>query len=272
MHQSETFGFAIARPLSEVYEFLLEPANFAKWAFVGEVDMRHLGGRDWSVETSVGPRIIRFAERNAHGVLDHFVLLHEGDVPHPTGMWVVANGAGTQMTYTNFRRDGVTDEQWESLKTWIQTDLLALQSLLESEGKVEPMFPSKVVSLGIGRPVRVVFDFLARPENFGKWAFAGETRMEPLGDGEWAVETSVGPRVVRFGGRNTFGILTYYSRLTAGDVPHAIPMRVMPNGEGTELIYVFYQRPGVTDEQWASVIEWVTTDLLALKSMLEASI
>jgi hypothetical protein len=269
MKQCETFGFAIARPVGEVYEFLLEPTNFPKWAFVGDVQMRHLGGRRWAVETSVGPRIIDFAERNDFGLLDHGILRSEGEAPHLTGMWVIENGAGTELVYTNFRREGMTDEEWSSVKTWIVTDLLALQSLLETRGKVEPVMPAKMICIGIDRPARDVYDFLCEPLNFGKWVFAGDAGMEPLGDGEWAVETSVGARIIRFSIRNHLGVASYGARLHQGAPLHPIPMRVMPNDGGTELIYGFLQRPGTTDEEWASVIEWVTADITALKAMLE---
>ena len=47
-------------------------------------------------------------------------------------------------------------------------------------------------------------------------------------------------------------------------------MRVMPNEEGTELAFTFYQRPGMSQEQFASAIEWVTMDLLTLKAVIEA--
>jgi uncharacterized protein YndB with AHSA1/START domain len=270
MYESETFGFSIARPLGEVYEFLLEPTNFPKWAFGdGAAPMRRIGKRDWAVETSVGPRIIRFAERNAHGVLDHEILRFEGDAPHPTGFWVVANGPGTEVVYTNFRREGMSSEEWASLKTWVATDLLALQSLLESHGRVEGLFPARAIGISIRQPLRQVYGFLAEPLNFPRWAFAHETQMEPLPGGEFAVETSVGPRIMKFAERNAFGILTYTSRLKEGGAPLPIPMRVFPNGEGTELSYVFYQRPHTTETEWRSVMEWVTADLLALKSMLE---
>ena len=269
MLDSETFGFAIARPLAETYEFLLEPTNFAKWAFVGDTAMRHLGERDWTVETSVGPRIIRFAERNGFGVLDHAALRHAGDVPHPTGMWLVANGAGSELIYTNYRRPGMGDTEWTSLKTWVVSDLLALQSLLEARGRVEPVLPARVVSYRIDRPVREVYEFLQAPQNFGKWAFAGDAAMVSLGGGEWAVETSVGPRIISFAGRNEFGVLTYTSRLASGRPPHPIPMRVAANGEGTQLSYVFFRRPEFSSDEWTSLIEWVMADLEALKSLLE---
>jgi hypothetical protein len=269
MLDSETFGFAIARPCQEIYEFLLEPTNFAKWAFVGDVAMRHLGGRDWAVETSIGPRIIRFAERNDLGVLDHAALRHAGDAPHPTGMWLVENGAGSELIYTNYRRPGMGDTEWASLKTWLVTDLLALQSLLEARGRLEPMLPVQLASYRIERPAGEVYAFLQGPQNFDKWAFAGDAEMRRIGGGEWAVETSVGPRIIRFAEPNMLGVLTYYSRLGPGLPAHPIPMRVAANGEGTELSYVFLKRPELADDEWASLIEWVKADLEALKSLLE---
>jgi hypothetical protein len=132
MLNSRTFGIPIARPPDEVFEFLIEPTNFAKWAFVGDTQMRHLGGRDWEVETSVGTRILRFAEWNALGILDHFSLLTPDDTPHPIAMRVIANEGGTELSYTCFQRSGMTDEQWASMIEWITADLLALKSLLEA--------------------------------------------------------------------------------------------------------------------------------------------
>jgi hypothetical protein len=132
MLNSHTFTLQIDRSLADVYEFLLEPRNFAKWAFVGDVRMKHLSGRDWSVETSVGPRILRFAERNGFGVLDHFSFLTPDSPPHPIAMRVIDNHGGTELVYTSFQRAEMPDAQWQSQIEWVNTDLLALKSLLES--------------------------------------------------------------------------------------------------------------------------------------------
>jgi len=132
MLNSYTFTLPIDRPLAVVYEFLLEPRNFAKWAFVGDVNMKHLGGQDWSVESSVGPRILRFAVRNDFGVLDHFAFLTPDSPPHPIAMRVVANGDGTELLYTSFQRPQMPDAEWRSMIEWVNTDLMALKSLLEA--------------------------------------------------------------------------------------------------------------------------------------------
>ena len=45
----------IARPYAQVYEFLADPLNFARWASVPGSDVEPLGGHDWLVEVPRGP-------------------------------------------------------------------------------------------------------------------------------------------------------------------------------------------------------------------------
>lgn len=270
MYETDTLGFAIARPAGEVYEFLLDPANFPIWGFSGEANMRHLSGRDWETETSVGRRIIRFASRNPHGILDVSTFREAGGEALPLGIWVVPNGAGTELVLTCFRHPLVTDAEWSSFRHWLGADFLALQSVLEARGKAEPVFDAKAISVGIARPMQQVYDYLSEPANFASWAFVDDARMVSLGQGEWGVETTVGRRIIKFAPRNDFGILTYQARLSLEDAPHLVPMRVLANGEGTELVYVFLRRPGSSKEAFASLIDWVTADVLVLKSILEA--
>ena len=267
MLDSETFVYAIARPLDEVCDFLLEPVNYGKWAFVHDAAMRPLGRRDWAVETTVGPRVVRFPERNDFGVLDLGLMREAGAAPHPAGLWAVANGAGTELIYTNFRWPGASALEWASAKEWITADYMALQSLLEGRGRAGPMQPAEVVSLSIDRPLEEVYEFLLVPENFARWAFVGDAEMRNLGGNDWSAETSVGRRILHFASRNAYFVLTHTAR-PPGEAPHTIPMRLMRNGEGTQLTYVFLQYEG-QEAEWRSRIEWVTADLGALKSYLE---
>jgi hypothetical protein len=48
-----------------------------------------------------------------------------------------------------------------------------------------------------------------------------------------------------------------------------IPMRVVANGEGSEVIFTLFQTPGMTDEILERDIRWVTGDLATLKDLLE---
>lgn len=129
------------------------------------------------------------------------------------------------------------------------------------------MRQSHLIHFAIARPVDEVYAFLADPLNYPRWA-AVDGAMVQVGPNEWLAQTAFGPRTVRFSERNAYGVLDHavYAR---GDEPVTIPMRVVANGEGTELTFVFYRRDGMTDEQFKSTIEWITTDLLTLRSLLE---
>jgi hypothetical protein len=46
-------------------------------------------------------------------------------------------------------------------------------------------------------------------------------------------------------------------------------MRVVPNADGTELIFTLFRLPGMTDEKFEQDAKLVLTDLMALKNLLE---
>jgi hypothetical protein len=48
-------------------------------------------------------------------------------------------------------------------------------------------------------------------------------------------------------------------------------MRVVPNDDGSELIFTVYQRPGMSDEVFAEDANAVTRDLERLKTLLESA-
>ncbi|MFD2270294.1 hypothetical protein ACFS07_02015 [Undibacterium arcticum] len=49
-----------------------------------------------------------------------------------------------------------------------------------------------------------------------------------------------------------------------------IPMRVIANGAGSEIVFTLFRLPGVSDRQFAEDRAWVQRDLAALKQLLEA--
>ena len=129
---------------------------------------------------------------------------------------------------------------------------------------------SHTISVSINHPYEATYRFLADPRNYAEWAAVDKDSYRQLGNGDWAGNTVFGgQRHMRFTPPNAFGILDH-AVFVLGEAPLWTPMRVMPNEEGTELVFTFFQRPGVTDEAFNSSIEWITTDFLALKSLLEA--
>ena len=79
-----------------------------------------------------GPAKVRFTERNAHGVLDHYVLLPDGTEIY-VPMRVIANGTGSEVLFTLFRLPGMDDEKLAADAAWVLRDLHALRNLLEAK-------------------------------------------------------------------------------------------------------------------------------------------
>ena len=133
------------------------------------------------------------------------------------------------------------------------------------------MLNSEVVTVSIDRPFAEVYDFCVDPLNFGRWNALPGSTMEPIGGNEYLVDLPQGRRVMRFMQPNAFGILDYqvYER---GQVDGPTrPIRLVPNEGGTDLQLTWFQQPGVSDEQFRSEVEWLQSDLLRLKTFLEAA-
>lgn len=80
----------------------------------------------------------------------------------------------------------------------------------------------------------------------------------------------MGKVTVRFTENNTLGVLDHDVILESGATVHN-PMRVMANGDGSEVAFSLFQRPEMSDEAFAADAAAVTRDLAKLKHVLEAS-
>jgi hypothetical protein len=48
-----------------------------------------------------------------------------------------------------------------------------------------------------------------------------------------------------------------------------MPMRVVSNGEGSEVLITVFRQPGTSEEKFGEDTVWVRRDLEALKALLE---
>jgi hypothetical protein len=128
--------------------------------------------------------------------------------------------------------------------------------------------PSRTLSVRIERAFADVHDFLARPENFAKWA-SGLGDSLRAADGGWTAETPLGEVSIAFTPRNAFGVLDHRVTLPKGAVVE-VPMRVIANGRGSEVLFTLFRQPDMTDETFAADATWVERDLARLKVLLEA--
>ena len=129
------------------------------------------------------------------------------------------------------------------------------------------MRQSKTVTVSIACPPRRVYDFVSNPENLPTWA-AGLGRSVSRVDGKWMVQTASGPMGIRFVDDNDLGVLDHSVTLASGEEIR-VPMRVVGNDEGSEVMVTVFRLAGMSGKKFSEDVTLVERDLEALKRTLE---
>jgi hypothetical protein len=96
------------------------------------------------------------------------------------------------------------------------------------------------------------------------YAFASDPANLPA----WAAGLSPGDRVT-FAPRNEFGVLDHVVTTASGHTV-GVPMRVLPDGGGAEIVFTVRRLPGMTDADLDRDVGLVAADLGTLKRLLES--
>lgn len=123
------------------------------------------------------------------------------------------------------------------------------------------------LTVTIRRPPGEVYRFVADPANLPRWAAGLSGSIAQVG-GEWIAASPLGPVKVRFAAPNDLGVLDHEVVLASGEV-FRNPLRVVPNGDGSEVTFTLFRWPGTTDAAHAADAGAVERDLQALKALLE---
>jgi len=137
----------------------------------------------------------------------------------------------------------------------------------KGEAVMATMFASRTLSISIGRRPGEVHEFVSNPENLPKWAKGLGKSIRKQG-ADWIVDTPQGPMKIRFTEPNSLGVLDHYVT-TASGVEVYVPMRVLSNGTGSEVIFTLFRLQDVSDEKYAEDMKLVEQDLQTLKDLLE---
>lgn len=120
----------IDRPARAVYEYAADPANLAHWAPGLGSSVRLEEGR-WLLDApGGGVAEVVFVARNDLGVLDHEVLLPNGDIVY-IPFRVVADGESSEVVFTVRRTAGMTDDEFDVDAASVAKDLATLKRILE---------------------------------------------------------------------------------------------------------------------------------------------
>jgi len=128
------------------------------------------------------------------------------------------------------------------------------------------LYPVTHITTSINRPVRDVYDFASNPENFPKWVAFVKT-MRKHGD-VWHATTGIGDIKIKWPPKNDFGIMDHTVTLETGETV-LNPMRVMPNGDGCEIMFTLFRMPGRSDKEFEDDAAAVTADLKKLREIME---
>lgn len=127
---------------------------------------------------------------------------------------------------------------------------------------------SQTLSVRIERPWRAVYDFIAEPASFAAWAKGLGQSLRQVG-ARWVVQTPQGEMDVRFTPKNDFGILDHTLAAPGGTEIH-VPLRVIANGDGCEVMLTVFRLPNMSDDAFAADAAAVRRDLQALKTLMES--
>ncbi|MGY5807495.1 SRPBCC family protein [Rhizobium sp. LEGMi198b] len=126
---------------------------------------------------------------------------------------------------------------------------------------------ARIVHISIDRHWKEVYGFAGRPENMPLWASGLASGLEQDGE-DWVAKGILGTVRVSFTPRNEFGVIDHTVTIESGLKVHNA-LRVAPNGDGCEVMFLLLKLPGMTDEQFAADAAHIQKDLGTLKSLME---
>jgi hypothetical protein len=126
------------------------------------------------------------------------------------------------------------------------------------------MLESHTLSVLIPCDCQVLYERIWQPEHFPKWA-SGLSDADMRRDGPvWKATSPNGTVRIRFTDHNDFGVMDHWVELADGNTVY-VPLRVIANGEGSEVQLTLFRQPGMTADRFEEDAEWVRRDLEALK-------
>ncbi len=129
MSTSRHVSTQIDRSAQDVYDYASAPANVPEWAAGLAGSIEQVDG-DWIADSPMGRIVVKFAESNEYGVLDHDVTLPSGEIVH-NPMRVIADGDGCEVVFTVRRRPDMTEDDFDRDANAVQADLRALKKVIE---------------------------------------------------------------------------------------------------------------------------------------------
>ena len=126
---------------------------------------------------------------------------------------------------------------------------------------------SRTLTVSIAREADLVYQFVSNPANLPLWATAFCQSIRQVG-ADWVMQTTGGEMKVRFVPPNAFRVADHFVSPAPG-VEVYVPLRVLPNGSGSEVVFTLFRPPDMPPEKFREDTGLVEQDLQTLKTVLE---
>jgi hypothetical protein len=123
-------SISINRSPTDVYAFTSKPENLPMWAAGLSNNVIIKVGDLWETDSPMGKVKINFAPPNEFGVMDHDVILPNGEVNH-NPFRVFKNDKGSEILFTIYRLPRMTDLEYHRDVQMVESDLKKLKAILE---------------------------------------------------------------------------------------------------------------------------------------------
>ena len=127
---------------------------------------------------------------------------------------------------------------------------------------------ARTIGIAIDRNWRELYEEFFPPPAFARWASGMSEAGLREQSGSWVGQGPQRPIRVRFTPRNEFGILDHIVTPEGGADIH-VPLRILANGDGAEVILTLFRQPGMNDNLFERDASWVAKDLATLKAVAE---
>lgn len=134
-------------------------------------------------------------------------------------------------------------------------------------------FLTATVSITIEAPLAVVSEDIANPAAQLEWAtefFTGEAEEQEDGTWNMNVPRMGGPVSFRIDGDVSLGVIDMYLAPQGAPFGPPLPVRVVPNGDGSDVLFTLARFPGQSDDEWEAGIASMERELLNLKARHES--
>ena len=131
------------------------------------------------------------------------------------------------------------------------------------------MLPSHTLSVTITRHWLDLYETIWKPDYFPKWVSQLADAPLQAENGYWKTRGAGGTLKVRFTEHNSFGVMDYW--IDNGFAKEVyMPMRIVPNQEGAQVLLTLFRQPFTSDEKFQQELALLQQNLQRLYDLVTA--